>query len=489
MEHAPAPLSATDSPSGTRRRDGPRFALVAWLLTTLAMLAASTACAIAVAVVVALREVLAGERSTERITEVTLAAVESPAFLWVSLVVSQLTLLACAGLACRWLRVPARERLGLASSGLRPLQALALGLATAVPFALGLGAATLASEVFGSVDESYLGLQGMWTKGGRGASAGWVLLIALAPGFAEELVYRGLLQRGLLQRWSPAAAILASTLLFALVHGEPTAMVFIVPIGLWFGVVAWRTGSVWPTILMHAGINGLWTASMMVWHREPALQPSLTTIGWVLLALGLVAFPFAVRALRGAEVPARAPSAPVSESATWRLIGVACAAAALAYLFLPPELPREQGTGLSQRSNSPSAPSLAELEASVASSATCPAIGGAGAIEFELHPGAATRIQLPTNLAGVDEVILQLDSDDRTIWLAYAGERTGKGVRARPRGIVEQLVSGQPTLLRIELSEGAAPVLARLTLEDDASTKETLIARALDAGWAVRGRK
>ena len=491
MEQAPPPLatSTTPSPSGAHRRDGPRFALVAWLLATFAMLAASTACAIGVAVIIAVRAVLAGERSTERITEVTLAAVESPPFLWVSLVVAQLTLLACVGLACRWLRVPTRERLGLVPSGLRPLQALALGLATAVPFALGLGAATLASDVFGNGGESYLGLQGMWTQGGRGASAAWVLLIAIAPGIAEELVYRGLLQRGLLQRWSPAAAILTSTLLFALVHGQPTAMVFIVPIGLWFGVVVWRTGSVWPTILMHAGINGLWTASMMAWHREPALQPTLTTIGWVLLALGLVALPFAVRALRGAEVPARAPSASVSESVTWRLIGVVAAAAALAYLFLPPELPREQGTELSRRSNSPSAPSLAELEASVESSMTCPAIGDAGAIEFELHPGSATRIQLPTNLAGVAEVVVQLDSDDRTVWLAYAGERSGKGVRARPRGIVEQLVSGQPTLLRIELPEGAAPVLARLSLEDDASTKETLIARALDAGWAVRGRK
>jgi membrane protease YdiL (CAAX protease family) len=489
MEQAPAPLSDSASPSSTRRRDGPRFALVAWLLTTLAMLVVSTACAIVVAVVVAVRAVLAGERSTERITELTLAAVESPAFLWVSLVVSQLTLLVCAALACRWLRVPARERLGLVTSGLSPLQALALGLATAVPFALGLGAATLASEVFGSADESFLGLQRMWAQGGRGASASWVLLIALAPGIAEELVYRGLLQRGLLQRWSPAAAILTSTLLFALVHGEPAAMVFIVPIGLWFGLVAWRTGSIWPTILMHAGINGLWTASMMAWHREPALQSSLTAIGCVLLALGLVAFPFAVRALRGAEVRKRAPSAPDSASATWRLAGAACAAAALAYLFLPPELPREQGTELSQRSSAPSAPSLAELEASVASSATCPAIGDTGAVELELHPGAATRVQLPTNLAGVDEVIVQLDAQARTVWLAYSGERSGKGVRARPRGIVEQLVSGQPTLLHIELSEGHGPVLARLTLEDDASTKDTLLARALDAGWAVRGRK
>jgi hypothetical protein len=171
------------------------------------------------------------------------------------------------------------------------------------------------------------------------------------------------------------------------------------------------------------------------------------------------------------------------------LAGAACAAAALAYLFLPPELPREQGTELSQRSSAPSAPSLAELEASVASSATCPAIGDTGAVELELHPGAATRVQLPTNLAGVDEVIVQLDAQARTVWLAYSGERSGKGVRARPRGIVEQLVSGQPTLLHIELSEGHGPVLARLTLEDDASTKDTLLARALDAGWAVRGRK
>lgn len=489
MELPRSPLESASVRAPTPRRDGPRFALATWLFATLALLATTSACAIFVTVVVAIRTALAGERSTEAITQAALEAVDSVPFLWVSLVVSQLTLLAGVALACRWLRVPARERLGFVPPGLSLVDSLALGLATAVPFALGLGAATLASLALGTTEDSLLGLERMWLEGGRVGSVLWVLLIALLPGLAEEFLYRGLLQRGLLQRWSPAAAILTSTLLFALVHGELPAIVFIVPVGLWFGVVAWRTGSVWPTILMHAGMNGLWTAAMMTWHRQPASQPMLTACGWVLLALGLVALPFAIRTLRREQSPARVPAREASRSGTWRLAGAVAVAALLAFVFLPAERPPQERTASAPAPSENRAPTLAELEESVVATTSCPALGDAGTIELELTPGRATRVQLPPNLAGVEDVVVQLDAQACTVWLAYAGERSGKGVHTRPRGIVEQLVSGQPTLLRIELSEGVGPVLARLTLEDDASTKDTRIARALDAGWAVRGRK
>jgi uncharacterized protein len=86
----------------------------------------------------------------------------------------------------------------------------------------------------------------------------FILFIALAPGFFEEMLFRGYIQGRLLERWPPWAAILVTSALFALMHFEPHAVVFAFPIGVWLGVVAWRTGSVWPTILCHALINGLW---------------------------------------------------------------------------------------------------------------------------------------------------------------------------------------------------------------------------------------
>lgn len=54
-------------------------------------------------------------------------------------------------------------------------------------------------------------------------SASWsgpVLAVIIAP-LTEEWVFRGLILRGLLGRWRPAAAIAVSALLFALIHFNP----------------------------------------------------------------------------------------------------------------------------------------------------------------------------------------------------------------------------------------------------------------------------
>lgn len=92
----------------------------------------------------------------------------------------------------------------------------------------------------------------------------WVLLVAIAPGFAEEVLFRGLLLRRLLAARSATWAISVTSILFALAHISPNVMLFALPLGAFFGVIAWRTGSVIPTILCHAGLNGAWNAFFIV---------------------------------------------------------------------------------------------------------------------------------------------------------------------------------------------------------------------------------
>ena len=41
-------------------------------------------------------------------------------------------------------------------------------------------------------------------------------------------------------------------------HIMPHAVVNAFVLGLWLGVLAWRTGSVWPSVVSHAFINGSW---------------------------------------------------------------------------------------------------------------------------------------------------------------------------------------------------------------------------------------
>ena len=82
------------------------------------------------------------------------------------------------------------------------------------------------------------------------------LLIAVMPGVGEELLFRGYLQTRLLARLPSGAAIAISSLIFAAAHMDPIHVVAVLPLGIWFGTVAWRTGSVIPAILCHVVNNG-----------------------------------------------------------------------------------------------------------------------------------------------------------------------------------------------------------------------------------------
>ena len=78
-------------------------------------------------------------------------------------------------------------------------------------------------------------------------------LVVLAP-FVEELLFRGLLYRSLRGRVGVVAAVILSALVFAVLH------VVIPPLfvmGIVLAILAERTGSLWPGIVLHATNNGL----------------------------------------------------------------------------------------------------------------------------------------------------------------------------------------------------------------------------------------
>ena len=96
----------------------------------------------------------------------------------------------------------------------------------------------------------------------------FVLFIALVPALVEELFFRGYMQRRLLARWSPKVAIPLVALVFAAFHGTPVWAISVLPLGIWLGILAWRTGSLWPGIVCHAFVNG----SVNFWRVGAALE-------------------------------------------------------------------------------------------------------------------------------------------------------------------------------------------------------------------------
>lgn len=98
-------------------------------------------------------------------------------------------------------------------------------------------------------------------------TTGWgilmILTIAIAPGFVEEIAYRGFLQRGLIKKYTPLLAVFISSLIFGLAHISPQEIVFAFFMGIWLGIISYKMNSIWPTIFCHIAING-WSSTYMI---------------------------------------------------------------------------------------------------------------------------------------------------------------------------------------------------------------------------------
>jgi membrane protease YdiL (CAAX protease family) len=90
----------------------------------------------------------------------------------------------------------------------------------------------------------------------RALLIGLALLAGLAP-LVEELVFRGLLYGWLEGRWGSGIAFIGSSLAFAAAHVELAHVILVLPLGLVFGWLRWRSGSLWPSLVAHMANNGL----------------------------------------------------------------------------------------------------------------------------------------------------------------------------------------------------------------------------------------
>ena len=98
----------------------------------------------------------------------------------------------------------------------------------------------------------------------------WITLISVsvfAPLF-EEWLCRGVVLRSLLAKHSPLTAITVSAAFFAIIHFNPWQAIPAFILGLLFGYVYYRTGSLKLTMLMHCANNTM----AAVFSRIPAFE-------------------------------------------------------------------------------------------------------------------------------------------------------------------------------------------------------------------------
>jgi sodium transport system permease protein len=84
-----------------------------------------------------------------------------------------------------------------------------------------------------------------------------ILLVGVLPAVAEEALFRGWTLRGLRSQMSGFAAVVLSAVIFGAFHLEPERILFTGLLGLALGLMALRSGSLWPGMLAHALNNGI----------------------------------------------------------------------------------------------------------------------------------------------------------------------------------------------------------------------------------------
>jgi hypothetical protein len=79
---------------------------------------------------------------------------------------------------------------------------------------------------------------------------------AILTPLGEEFLFRGIIANAL-NRYGALAGIGASALIFGIAHGTGVILWVAIVAGLISGALFRRTGSVWPSFLLHAVYNGL----------------------------------------------------------------------------------------------------------------------------------------------------------------------------------------------------------------------------------------
>ncbi|MEM1414192.1 MAG: CPBP family intramembrane glutamic endopeptidase [Myxococcota bacterium] len=110
-----------------------------------------------------------------------------------------------------------------------------------------------------------------------------LFMMAVTPGFTEEIFFRGLVQRALGRR---ALAVHVSAITFALIHADPHHVIGVVPIGYFLAWVAFRADSTWPTILAHVVNNAMAVLAVRALGTDLGEVPPLWVlpVGWAACA-------------------------------------------------------------------------------------------------------------------------------------------------------------------------------------------------------------
>ncbi len=118
-------------------------------------------------------------------------------------------------------------------------------------------AATWISELY-PVSDAAMAAMKPFGAAIEAAPWGWVvLLMAVVPAICEELTFRGFIFGGLVRDRSALRALMITSLVFGVSHGVLQQSMSATLMGVILGWVSLKSGSVWPSVLIHVTNNAL----------------------------------------------------------------------------------------------------------------------------------------------------------------------------------------------------------------------------------------
>lgn len=113
-----------------------------------------------------------------------------------------------------------------------------------------------------------------------------IVATAVVPALVEEFACRGIIH-GLLERFGEGFAILTTSIIFGLMHGNFNQIFFAFTVGLVLGYVRVKTGSIWICVLIHFANNLISVVMSYLEEIVPSMVLSMSYLIYIVTALFL----------------------------------------------------------------------------------------------------------------------------------------------------------------------------------------------------------
>ena len=153
--------------------------------------------------------------------------------------------------------------------------------------------------------------------------------VSVAAPLGEEFFFRGFLQRGLALHQGAPRAIVVTAFVFSAFHLDPVGLTARFELGVLFGLLAWRAGSLWPAIAAHSA-NNLISSVLFLCVGDAKEEDLVWWVPVAMLLVGNLAL-FALVRLAWPRLEVREPAALIDAPASpplrlflpWALAGLA----------------------------------------------------------------------------------------------------------------------------------------------------------------------